>query len=327
MNEQQQIEKNNDKENARKAEPLVTFALFAYNQEEYIREAVEAALAQTYENLEIVISDDKSPDKTFEIMQEIVAGYTGPHKIILNRNESNLGLSGHVNKVFEMSKGEIIVIAAGDDVSDPQRSRVIVDEFVSRSRDTMVVWCSGWEMNENGVRTGKIERTFNDDFPYDIKNVIKRARWVLGATVAVRRELMTKFGPMNEDVANEDHVILNRAILIGRLAYTDKCLVDYRRVSQSLSDNSDKVNYYMRMCAVSRQLLSDLNTNSKKYGKFIPVAKLRLAKNEFNYLQWKTSKNMWTTVFASIKMRSPNIIRQYMLAMNHHRKVASRSGL
>ena len=43
------------------ARPLVTFALFAYNQEKYIREAVEGAFSQTYEPLEIILSDDYSP--------------------------------------------------------------------------------------------------------------------------------------------------------------------------------------------------------------------------------------------------------------------------
>ena len=42
--------------------PLVTFALFAYNQEKYIREAVEGAFAQTYAPLEIILSDDCSTD-------------------------------------------------------------------------------------------------------------------------------------------------------------------------------------------------------------------------------------------------------------------------
>ena len=51
--------------------PLVTFALFAYNQEQHIREAVDGAFSQTYEPLEIILSDDCSTDRTFEIMQEI----------------------------------------------------------------------------------------------------------------------------------------------------------------------------------------------------------------------------------------------------------------
>mgnify|MGYP005853322247 CR=1 FL=1 len=46
--------------------PLVTFALFAYNQEQYIREAVEGAFSQTYEPLEMILSEDCSNDRTFE---------------------------------------------------------------------------------------------------------------------------------------------------------------------------------------------------------------------------------------------------------------------
>ena len=69
--------------------PLITFALFAYNQERFIREAVAGAFSQTYSPLEIILSDDCSSDRTFEIIQEMTAGYEGPHKVILNRNEKN----------------------------------------------------------------------------------------------------------------------------------------------------------------------------------------------------------------------------------------------
>lgn len=78
--------------------PLVTFALFAYNQEKYIREAISGAFSQTYSPLEIIMSDDNSLDSTYEIMREEARAYQGPHKIILNRNSSNLGIAYHVNK-------------------------------------------------------------------------------------------------------------------------------------------------------------------------------------------------------------------------------------
>src|SRR5215210_7890630 len=99
--------------------PLVTFMIFAYNQEQFIREAVRGALAQTYAPLELIFSDDCSHDRTFEIIEEEVANYDGPHKIVLNRNKENLGTGGHVNRVMELAKGELIVAAAGDDISLP----------------------------------------------------------------------------------------------------------------------------------------------------------------------------------------------------------------
>ena len=58
--------------------PLISFVLLAYKQEKYIREAVEGAFAQTYSPLEIILSDDASPDGTFEIIQEMAAAYQGP---------------------------------------------------------------------------------------------------------------------------------------------------------------------------------------------------------------------------------------------------------
>ena len=51
--------------------PVLTFAVVSCNQEQFVREAVEAALAQTYSPLEIILSDDCSDDRSFEIMQEM----------------------------------------------------------------------------------------------------------------------------------------------------------------------------------------------------------------------------------------------------------------
>ena len=69
--------------------PLVSMIITAYNQEGYIRATIEGAFSQTYEPLEIVMSDDCSPDGTFAIMEEMAAAYSGPHKLVLNRNPKN----------------------------------------------------------------------------------------------------------------------------------------------------------------------------------------------------------------------------------------------
>src|SRR4051794_16250166 len=102
--------------------PLVTFAVFSYNQEPFIRQAVRAALDQTYARLQIVLSDDSSSDGTFDAMRQMAAEYRGDHQITLNRNDKNLGIGGHIRKLAELAKGEVIVIAAGDDISFPERT-------------------------------------------------------------------------------------------------------------------------------------------------------------------------------------------------------------
>ena len=84
----------------KKDTPLFSFCILIYNQEKLIEEAITAALAQNYSPLEIIISDDHSTDNSWAIAQKVVENYSGPHKIILNRNEKNIGLVQHCNKIF-----------------------------------------------------------------------------------------------------------------------------------------------------------------------------------------------------------------------------------
>src|SRR5215470_19484540 len=114
--------------------PLMTFAVAGFNQEAFIREAVEAAFAQTYSPLEIVLSDDCSKDKTFEIMCEMAKAYRGPHRIVLNRNPARRSIGGHINRIMEVSQGELVLAAAGDDISLPQRTQANYEAWEASGR-------------------------------------------------------------------------------------------------------------------------------------------------------------------------------------------------
>jgi glycosyltransferase involved in cell wall biosynthesis len=104
--------------------PLLTFAVAGFNQEAFVEEAVKGAFSQTYSPLELILSDDCSQDRTFEIMREMAAVYRGPHRVILNRNPARRSIGGHINRIVELSKGELIITAAGDDISLPERAQV-----------------------------------------------------------------------------------------------------------------------------------------------------------------------------------------------------------
>ena len=78
--------------------PLMTFALIAYNQENFVEEAISGALSQTYQPLQIVLSDDGSTDRTFELMKRAAQEYSGPHDVVVNQNEENRGIGAHINR-------------------------------------------------------------------------------------------------------------------------------------------------------------------------------------------------------------------------------------
>src|SRR4051812_14586565 len=120
--------------------PLLSFCLVAYNQAAFIRDAVEAALSQTYSPLEIILSDDCSSDVTFEIIREVASAYSGPHLVRVNRTARNCGLCQHVNQVAELARGELIIVAAGDDISLPERSQLTLEAWEDSGRLATSIW-------------------------------------------------------------------------------------------------------------------------------------------------------------------------------------------
>ena len=217
--------------------PLISFVVIAYNQEKYIREAIRGAFDQTYEPLEIILSDDDSTDLTFEIMQEMAAAYHGPHETILNRNNKNLGLIDHVNLVHDLSKGSYIVAAAGDDVSLPNRTEVISKEIIQYC--PTLIHSNVQPIDDKGKRLSVI--TYDPTF-WRTVDPYASARSVglyIGATGVWKKGLFRKYGKIKFTNAYEDLVIGYRAALEGNIKFIDEPLVLYR-VNTGISHMPDQ---------------------------------------------------------------------------------------
>ena len=120
--------------------PAVTFGLVAYNQENYVREAIEGAFAQQFSPLEIILSDDHSADRTFAIMEEMAASYRGPHTVRARREPSNVGTVQHVMNLARAAGGELLVIAAGDDISYPDRAEALYEAWSESGAAALASW-------------------------------------------------------------------------------------------------------------------------------------------------------------------------------------------
>lgn len=216
--------------------PLVTFALFAYNQEKYIRGAVEGAFSQTYSPLEIILSDDCSSDNTYEIMREMAAAYDGPHAITVRQNSQNLGLAEHVNIVFLASSGKIILVAAGDDISLASRTSISVDCLEANPHATAVLLSADVIDDEGQIIGERLTGTGKDVKASQTVNDLLSWRHVtFGATRAFRRELFTCFGPLNANCPTEDTPLLLRSLMCGSNVLSNQKAVLYRRHDGNLS--------------------------------------------------------------------------------------------
>ena len=98
---------------------LVTCGFTTFNAEKTIRRALLSAYNQTYNNIEIIVVDDKSTDNTLIKLQEILYNSPYPFKII--KHKENLGVAASRNSILEYANGEFIFFFDDDDLSYPNR--------------------------------------------------------------------------------------------------------------------------------------------------------------------------------------------------------------
>ena len=218
--------------------PLLTFAVVSCNQEQFVREAVEAAFAQTYSPLEIILSDDCSDDRSFEIMRRMAGAHRGPHQVVLNRNPVRKIMGGHINKVVEISHGELIVIAAADDVSLPQRTQVAYEVWEKSGRRATSIYSDFIQVDDRG-------RTIPHLFEFEQRKLCGQGQSVRlpvssldyvqtleptvhGCAHIISPRLYQLFGNLPDQVVYEDKVLAFRSILAGEVVYINESLVKYR---------------------------------------------------------------------------------------------------
>jgi glycosyltransferase involved in cell wall biosynthesis len=98
---------------------LVSVIVVTYNHAEFVREAIESVLAQSYRDLEIIVTDDGSVDGTQEILKEYERRF--PDKISLVLYRTNTGIAPNVNRGLAVAKGEYIAWLGGDDMMLPEK--------------------------------------------------------------------------------------------------------------------------------------------------------------------------------------------------------------
>lgn len=104
---------------SQKIQPLVSIILDNYNYEHFVDKAIDSALNQTHQNIEIIVVDDGSTDGSWNVIQKY------SDKIIAFRKE-NSGQSSAFNKGFDLSNGDIICFLDSDDIFLPEKASNIV---------------------------------------------------------------------------------------------------------------------------------------------------------------------------------------------------------
>lgn len=200
---------------------LVSVILPAYNVEDYIIEAVQSIINQTYENLEIIIIDDCSIDNTYAILQDLAKT---DRRIRLYHNERNLKLVGTLNKALTMVTGDYIVRMDGDDVSRSDR----IEKLYGFLQDNPTVSLVGSQVR---IIDENANVTKSPDLPLTAKKIKKVARYVSPVLHIwmCKTELYQQVGDYRNILGAEDYDFILRLLSAGyQIANHPERLYDVR---------------------------------------------------------------------------------------------------
>lgn len=169
----------------------VSVIMGIYNCAATLPEAIDSILAQTLTDWQLVLCDDGSIDDTFAVARAYQKEY--PEKIILLKNECNMGLNHTLNRCLQVADGVYIARMDGDDISFPTRLEKEV-RFLDENPEYAIVSCPMVFFDESGDwgRSHAIEKPTKRDF-------IKHSPVHCHAPCMVRREAYLAVNGYTED--------------------------------------------------------------------------------------------------------------------------------
>ena len=213
---------------------LVSVILSTYNSEETIEESLVSLLNQTYKNLEILISDDGSTDKTKEICKKF---QLNDERILLFSNKKNIGLTKSLNSLAQKASGSLIARQDADDISLPERIEKQV-QFMNRKKLDAVTTRS-LVMQNNKKRPGI-------SFYIPDKLLINKKNPFIHGTLIIKKNVFKEIGYYDERFYFAQdyklfHDLLNKGYKVKTL---NEALYILNTENNISSENLDRQNYY-----------------------------------------------------------------------------------
>lgn len=219
---------------------LVSILVPCYNHEKFVADCINSLIAQTYENIEVIICDDCSADNSFGVIKEYEEAMKKRFKkVVIMRNEVNRGITKNLNGMLELAQGEYIKLIASDDMLAEDAIENLV-AFAKVSEADIVYSNMRYIGYDCHYPVGNIEnlKTFYTERPPVGRGIIGSIyanNFIAAPSVIFPKATFDKFGNFDEEGMTEDLEYWLRVATEGKFDYLDCCTVFYRRSENSLS--------------------------------------------------------------------------------------------
>lgn len=270
--------------------PLVSVIIPAYNAEAFICQTLDSVISQTYRNIEVLVVDDGSQDRTAEIVKSIAQR---DHRVILLQ-QSNAGVAAARNLAIQKSSGEYIAPIDADDIWYPQKLEKQVQCMLQAEPSVGLVYAWSVDIDEEGLLTGGYVTSTLEG---EVYIALVYSNFVANASAPlIRRTCLDQVGYYNCQLKEhnaqgcEDTDIYLRIAEYYQFRVVPEFLIGYRRTINSMSCD------YTSMARSQFLVLEDVQQRHPE----IPSIIYQWSRSNFyRYLLGQSNKcgKHWNTLF------------------------------
>lgn len=294
-----------------KKQPLVSVIIPVYNYGMYLSAAIDSILRQTYSAFELIIVDDASTDKSFEIIDGYKNMYPDKIQVIHLKKNLNSGGDRCANEGIKKARGEYIARMDADDIALPTRLEKQVD-FLEKNPDVFLVGSNAYVIDGDGQFIGeKLQPQVNEEIlrTYSTFHPIIHPSSMYRATLNKKEEFEYKI----KYKSNNDYYTFFNLICNGYIfANLSEKLIYYRIHEKSDTFRHVKRTFFTILRIRIRMIIKNRYPMTLKSG-FFNLAQIILV----ILLSEKTIKNLYLLTRGITKKASPQILSLKNSALSH----------
>ena len=269
---------------------LVSLIIPCYNHEKFLDDCLRSIINQTHNNIELLICDDCSPDRSYEILESYRAQLTARFaRVEIMRNATNCGVTKNINRMLAMAKGKYIKILASDDAMAPDAIACMAD-YLDAHDDIDVVVSNGIKVSEDEQYPNftPISAIYEQAPDFDLHGFFERVATnnpISAPAAMVRLSVYEEYGYYDEQVKVEDfefwlRILKDQAVRFG---FLDKQLLYYRLNANSMTSLTGNSDLAARR---KRILFSELDSLKKFKDYLSPDSYAKIVTNRLMADQW-----------------------------------------
>ncbi len=213
--------------------PLVTVICLCYNHHEFVEEAINSVLNQTYDNIQIIVVDDGSTDGSPNFLEEFCA----LKNLELHLLSENCGNCKAFNQGFAKAKGKYIIDFATDDVMLPERIEHQVRFFENKGEKVGVIYSNCELIDKDNNHLGYHHSLESDQklMPSgDVFSELLQRYFIAAPSMMMKTDVLHDLGGYDESLAYEDFDFWIRSSRHYHYAYQHEVLTKIRKLNSSL---------------------------------------------------------------------------------------------